>query len=201
MTPTAAPLPGQTSAFTVQPAFGLAPQTLLAQQMELTSALQNYRLLLEGSLTDRIVNARGQSDAGPVNFLGPRVRAVMGFQISIDPLRRYENAVAEVEITVTTSTPFDAVPNPPSLMMLLPQENNYNVATVTKDAKQFGFGVAVQPISVGVSSQTQKETLYLVQDNDTVAFEREHPLNLGGPVNPYSVTLGWQFRPVLGQRW
>ncbi|MDQ3666545.1 MAG: hypothetical protein M3410_08190 [Acidobacteriota bacterium] len=40
--PAAAALPSQTSAFAYQPPFGLAPQTLLAQQMELTAALQNY---------------------------------------------------------------------------------------------------------------------------------------------------------------
>jgi hypothetical protein len=200
--PTAPTLAPQSSAFAFQPPFGLAPQTLLAQQLELTHNLENYRLLLEGSLTDRIINARGfAADGVTVNWVGPRVRAVAGFQISIDSLKQYENAVAEVEITVTTVNPPDpGGHNPPSVVMLLPQENNYNVATVTKDSKQFGFGVAIQPINLGVAMQNQKETLYLVQDTDTIAFQRESPKTETSPPDPQSVTLGWQFRPVLGQK-
>jgi hypothetical protein len=202
VTSAAATLAPQTSAIAFQPPFGLAPQTLLAQQLELTHDLENYRMLLEGSLTDRIINARGfGSDGATVNYVGPRVRAVAGFQISIDSLKQYENAVAEVEITVTTVNPPDpGGPNPPSVVMLLPQENNYNVATVTKNSNQFGFGVAIQPINLGVAMQNQKETLYLVQDTDTIAFQRERPKSISAAPDPKSVTLGWQFRPVLGQK-
>jgi hypothetical protein len=202
VTPTAPTLAPQTSAFAFQPPFGLAPQTLLAQQMEITHDLENYRLLLEGSLTDRMINARGFGpDGTTINYVGPRVRAVAGFQISLDSLRQYENAVAEVEITITTINPPDpGGDNPPSVVMLLPQENNYNVATITKDSKQFGFGVAVQPINLGVAAQNQKETLYLVQDTDTIAFQRERPRSATTAPDPKSVTLGWQFRPVLGQK-
>ncbi|HET6979329.1 MAG TPA: hypothetical protein VFI24_23560 [Pyrinomonadaceae bacterium] len=201
VTPAAPALAAQPSTLAFQPSFGLAPQTLLAQQLELTHDLENYRLLLEGSLTDRIINARGTSANGGFDYIGPRMRAIAGFQISIDSLRRYENAVAEVEITVSTVSPVDPVgKNPPSVVMLLPQENNYNVATFTKDSKQFGFGVAVQPISFGLATQNQKETLYLVQDTDTVAFQRERPKTSTGPLDPKAVTLGWQFRPVLGQK-
>ncbi len=201
VTPAAATLPPQSSAipFLPQSAFGLAPQTLLAQQIEVTHALDNLRLMLEGSLTDRIIT-------GPVTipgaipgatFTGARSRAVVGFEINLDSPKRYENAVAEVEITVTTQLPVAGMT--PSVVTVLPKENNFNVATVTKNARQFGFGVAVQPISLGLSSQTQKETLFLVQDTDTVAFERAQPWNAAA-VPPGSVTFGWQFRPVLGQK-
>lgn len=203
LTPAAAALPAQTAVFPVPPqtAFGLAPQTLLAQQIELGSLRDNLRLLLEGAVTDRIINTRVQLPGhGDTTFMGPRTRTVVGFQVSLDSPRRYENAVAEVEITVTTTRPGASQPNPPSVVMLLPRENNYNVATVTKNARQFGFGVAVQPINVGVSTQSQKETFFLVQDTDTVAFERENPLDVQNNPNPHSVTLGWQFRPVLGQK-
>jgi hypothetical protein len=200
VTPAAAALPSQSSAFAFQPPFGLAPQTLLAQQIELTHALDNLRLMLEGSLTDRIVTApvTGPGLTPGSTFTGARSRAVVGFQINLDSPKSYENAVAEVEITIATQQPAQPAGMAPSIVTVLPQENNYNVATVTKDAKQFGFGVAVQPINLGVSAQTQKETLFLVQDLDTVSFERRQPWNASAPAG--SVTFGWQFRPVLGQK-
>jgi hypothetical protein len=199
VTPAAAALPGQTSAFAFQPPFGLAPQTLLAQQIELTHALDNVRLMLEGSITDRVitepVTMPGAAPGTTATFA--RSRAVVGFEINLDSPKRYENAVAEVEITIITQQPVGGTP--PSVVSVLPRENNYNVATVTKNARQFGFGVAVQPINLGISSQTQKETLYLVQDLDTVSFERSQPWNAASPPAG-SITFGWQFRPVLGQK-
>lgn len=201
VTPAAAALPAQTSAFAFQPSFNLAPQTLLAQQVETTHALDNVRLMLEGSLTDRIISTPATiigAGAG-ATYTGARSRAVVGFKINLDSLKRYEGAVAEVEITITTQAPAVPAGQPPSVVSVLPRENNYNVATVTKNAKQFGFGVAVQPISVGVSAQTQKETLFLVQDTDTVSFERAQPWDADTPPAA-SVTFGWQFRPVLGQK-
>ncbi|MDT7781367.1 MAG: hypothetical protein QOC99_3879 [Acidobacteriota bacterium] len=192
--PAAAPLPSQTSAFSFQPPFGLAPQMLLAQQIELTHALDNVRLMLEGSLTDRIITVGTPAGA----FTGARSRAVVGFEINLDSPKRYENAVAEVEITVTTQQPSAPAGMAPSVVSVLPRENDYNVATVTKNARQFGFGVAVQPINLGLSTQMQKETLFLVQDLDTVSFQRSQPWNAAAPAG--SVTFGWQFRPVLGQK-
>ena len=110
VTPSPAALPSQTSAFAYQPPFSLAPQTLLAQQMELTHDLENLRLLLEGSITDRVINlpiyVNGQSNA---TFSGARSRAIAGFQISLDSLKSYENAVAEVEITITSGNTFNAI--------------------------------------------------------------------------------------------
>lgn len=198
VTPAAAALPAQSSAFNFQPPFSLAPQTLLAQQIEVTHTLDNLRLMLEGSLTDRVITE-------PVSIAGmapgaatfARSRAVAGFEITLDSPKRYENAVAEVEITITTQQP--AGQSPSSVVAVLPRENNYNVATVTKNARQFGFGVAVQPINLGLSAQTQKETHYLVQDLDTVSFERAQPWNAAAPPAG-SITFGWQFRPVLGQK-
>lgn len=201
--PTAAALPAQSSAipFLPQGAFGLAPQTLLSQQIELTHALDNVRLMLEGSITDRVITAplTIAGAARGTTITGARSRAVVGFEVNLDSPKRYENAVAEVEITITTQQPVGPPLKPPSVVSVLPRENNYNVATVTKDAKQFGFGVAVQPISLGLSSQTQKETFFLVQDLDTVSFERGQPWNAATPPAG-SVTFGWQFRPVLGQK-
>jgi hypothetical protein len=74
-------------------------------------------------------------------------------------------------------------------------ESNFNVATVSKNAKQFGLGVAVQPISFGLSSAKTKEQLYLIQDQDVIAFESS-PID---PNDSLATSFGWQFRPVLGQ--
>ena len=198
--PAPATLPTQSSVipFLPQTAFGLAPQTLLSQQIELTHALDNLRLMLEGSITDRVVTASVNiGGVGAATTSSARSRAVVGFEVNLDSPKRYENAVAEVEITVTTQQP-GPPPKPASLVSVLPRENNYNVATVTKDAKQFGFGVAIQPINLGLSTQNQKETFFLVQDLDTVSFQRAQPSYGAAP--PASITFGWQFRPVLGQK-
>lgn len=198
----AAAFPSQSSVipFLPQTAFGLAPQTLLSQQIEVTHTLDNLRLMLEGSITDRVITASVTiGAAGVATSTSARSRAVVGFEVNLDSPKRYENAVAEVEITIATQQPAGPPLKSPSLVSVLPRESNFNVATVTKDAKQFGFGVAVQPINVGLSLQTQKETFFLVQDLDTVSFERGQPSNVAAaPAG--SVTFGWQFRPVLGQK-
>ncbi len=216
VTPPSPSLPAQTSAFTFQPAFGLAPQTLLAQQMMLNYEIANLRLLLEGAVSDRIIS-RPISDLQNSPIMDyARSRATVGFQISLDSPQEYKDAVAEVEITIISKTST----RPPSLVSVIPREGSYNVATISKDAKQFGLGVAVQPISFGLSTQKTSEQLYLIQDQDTVAFERVVPKYVSNaPVTnslwgiftrrqkpasytpeANSVTFGWQFRPVLGQK-
>ncbi|MEP7342480.1 MAG: hypothetical protein ABI977_32430, partial [Acidobacteriota bacterium] len=196
VTPTPASPAPTPAAFTAPVSnLSIAPQALLAQQMAMNFELINLRLLLESAVSDRIVTVpvRVGNSAGSVQ--GVRTRVVTGFQISLDSRREYQDAVAEVEVTIKSPCLTPA----PSLVTLLPREDSYNVATISKNSKQFGLGVAVQPISFGLTAQNQKETLYLIQDLDTIAFERAAPLPQS-PSPAQSITFGWQFRPVLGQR-
>ncbi len=184
VSPQAPALPAQTSALSYQPPYNVGAQDLLAEQMSLTYQVINLRMLLQGSISDRVLSNTGTYADGET-----RARAIAGFQISIDPLKRYQDALAEVEVTISSQCPQE---QPPSLVSLMPQDKTYNVATISRDARQFGFGAVVQVLNVGVNYGRTKEALYLVRDTDTVAFQRVQERK--------SVTFGWQFRPVLGRR-
>jgi hypothetical protein len=198
LTPAAPALPGQTPALSPQLSFGSASQDLLAEQVQLTYQIINLRTLLERAITDRVT--------ANVDEAEQRRPAVVGFQVSLESRNEYRDAVAEVDIKISSVTP---VGNParPNLISLIPKEKTYNVATISKNAKQFGFGAVVQVLNIGASFSRSKDTFYLVRDTDTVATERPAPLafDQNGQIQPPqeapgSITFGWQFRPVLGRR-
>ncbi len=181
VTPVAPPLAAQTVAFNPALAFGQAASNLLAEQMQLSYEIINIRTLLERAISDNVDLTNGNS----------RDQAVLGFRVSIDSQEMYKDAIAEVRVKVKNLIPRPA----PNIVSLIPQEKTYNVATVTKNSKQFGFGGVVQIISFGVSASNTKDTFYLVKDNDTVALE-------GTPFDDDTdaTSFSWQFRPVLGQK-
>lgn len=222
--------PAQSSVFPFQGTFGIAAQDILAEQVALNYQVMNLRLLLDRALSDRIITpydpARSTSSYLQLQR-GARAQAVVGFQISVDPRNDYKNAVAEVEVTVTTnpagtfdeksgrinltatpqrnrmySIPERARSQPteaPSLVALLPLSKTYNVATVTKNATSLSLGAVVKVFNIGVAAGKKSETFYLVKDTDTVAFERLSAHN-SSAVNSGALTFGWQFRPVLGRK-
>ena len=200
VTPSAPALPGQSPAVAPQLSFGENAQDLLAEQVQLTYQLINLRTLLERAVTDRV--------AANVGEAVQRRQAVIGFQIGLDSRGRYRNAVAEVDLRVTSLTP-SVNRLRPNLVSLIPKEKTYNAATISKNAKQFGFGAVVQVVNVGASFSSSHDTFYLVRDTDTVALERPWPffpdengrerVELGRE-NSAAITFGWQFRPVLGRK-
>ena len=218
--------PGQTSAFSLSQQPNVSSQDLLAEQISLEYQLMDWRLLLERSLTDRIF--KNNSTNGM--YYSRRDSAIVGFQINIDPTRAHKDAVVELEIVINTKQPpvtqtsssnsgqqaqiaqvqeqvqTQAAADtsnlqPPSLVMMLPREKSYNTAVATKDAKSIGLGAVLQVISLGGNYSKNNESLYIVGDTDTVAFERRQPRTRETITAPNTaVTFGWQFRPVLGQR-
>lgn len=188
-------LPGQTSAFSFQPNISVSAQDLLVEQENLTFQLLNLRTLLERALSDRIYTRSGKMGDRDVLYLGERPMVVVGFEISVDPQKQHQNAVAEAEITVTSAGASEA----PSIVMQLPKEKTYNVAAITKDSKAFSLGAVVKVINVGFAGSKTRESLYVVKDTDTVSLERITPDEVSSSI-PNSVTFGWQFRPVLGQK-
>ena len=98
-TPTAptASLPSGTG-FGLPSTFGGNALNTLNEQMQLSYEIANLELLLEGSLSDRLV-AGGPS---------PKPRSTIGFPITINPPTEYKNAVAIVEVEVA----------PPAVRML-----------------------------------------------------------------------------------
>jgi len=173
-------------------------------------------MLLDKSLSDRLLIG-ADSATGP---FPDRLEAVLGFQISVEALRAYPDAVAETVITVTTRqdtstsvprtirpvpvgsvTPETAVRNTGSigisLVSMFPQNKTYNVASVSQSASTAGFGALVSVIDIGFSVGKASQKLYLLRDTDTVAVERV-PTDESEGDNPNEVRFAWQFRPVLG---
>jgi hypothetical protein len=69
---------------------GASSSSILNEQVQLTAEIANLRLLLEGSLSDRLVNS---------NQKLVKPRTTIGFSIAITP--QYKSAVAIVEVEVT----------------------------------------------------------------------------------------------------
>jgi hypothetical protein len=158
------------------PAYGQNPSDLLSDQVNLTYQIFNLRMLLERSLTDRLIG----KDA--------RLQAVLGFNVSLDPPKDAPDAAAVVEITV------EGMENQPvSLVAMMPQEKTYNAVALSTKTNAFGGAAVARMFTVGYSERRRGQNYYLYRDNDTLSFERMATPN-------GSVTFGWQFRPVLGRR-
>jgi hypothetical protein len=171
---------------TLPSSFAVSASDILNEQMQLTYEIANLRLLLEGSLNDRLVIANG------LRLVKPRV--TVGFPITLTPDKRHKNAVAivEVEVEKAGKQGEDLDPNkPPALLALLPREKTYNVASITDKSVSIGAGVVTQVASVAGSFLHATKTYYLVQDQDTLALTYQ-------PEDPHRIGFLWQFRPVLG---
>src|SRR5262249_28716814 len=83
----------------------------------------------------------------------------------------------------------------PAVTALLPQEKTYNVAALTDHMNSIGAGVVVGSVGLGASGSWGHKSLYLVQDQDTIAMLQPQGKD------PKSASFIWEFRPVLGQRY
>jgi hypothetical protein len=184
-TPTAATLPQAGNAFTLPSTFSPSAVDTLNEEMQLTYEVANLSLLLEGSLTDRFVKG---------NKILQR-RTTVGFPISIavPPGKKYRNAVAEIEVKVSANNPLTPLEDAPGLVAILPREKTYNVAKITDKSFEISGGVATQVVSVGANWLRGSKTFFLVQDQDTLAFQ------LPPQAPSHQTIFGWQFRPVLGE--
>ena len=163
------------------PALGANAADLLSDQVNLTYQILNLRMILERSLSDRLLSNGG-----------PRLQAVIGFNVSIDPPRTANDAVAVVEVTLEPETASTS-PDGMSLVALMPQEKTYNASNLSTKTRQFGGSAVVKVVQVGVTQRRRGQTFYLYRDTDTVAYERM--------VNGADkLQFGWMFRPVLGRR-
>ena len=168
---------GDSSSSSFTNKYGISAQDLLTEQVALTYQIYNLRLLLERAQTDRIYGN------------DPRLQEVIGFNISIDPLHKFENSVAVVEVTVTS-----AGSDPISLVSLLPNEKTYNMAALDTHSNAFSGAVAAKVIQVGYTEKHSGKTYFLYKDSDTFAFERQPHRD------SKQITFGWEFRPVLGRK-
>jgi hypothetical protein len=163
------------------PSYGENPSDLLGDQVNLTYQIFNLRMLLERSLSDRLLTD-GQ----------PRLQAVLGFNVTIDPPRTAADAVAVVEITLSSGA--GAQPDGLSLVSLMPQEKTYNAAALSTKSNAFGGAAVAKMFQVAYGRRQRSQTFYLYRDTDTVSYERM------SSDHPGQIVFGWMFRPVLGRR-
>jgi hypothetical protein len=159
--------------------YDMSSSDLLSEQVDLTYQIFNLQMLLDRSLSDRLLNP---------NF-GPRLQTVVGLNVSIDPPRDAENAVAVVEITLTkkddpceksgtcADTPkcdLNATPSEdPSLVAAMPQEHSYNSVALNSKSNAFGGSAVTRLVTVGYNERRRGQTYYMFRDNDTVSVERQ----------------------------
>jgi hypothetical protein len=181
-TPTPPGLPELPAAPAFTPSFGENSQDLLADQVSLSYQIFNIRMLLERSLSDRLLEK------------DPRLQALLGFSISLDPAKSMRDRAAYVEIRVT---PLDGTRSAEaSLVSLMPLEKTYNAAALDTKASAFGGSAVAKVITLGVNARSRSQNFYLFRDADTIALERLPAT----AANSSSVSFGWEFRPVLGRR-
>jgi hypothetical protein len=179
-----------TGAFTLQPTFSVSAQDLLAEHTELAYQAINLRLLLQRALTDRLFMTEQGAEV--------RTQPVIGFNVSLDPRPRFQDAVAEV---IISAVGFKGTlgREAPELVALLPKEKTYNVATITNRTRTMSLGAVVQLVNVGLTASGSRETYFIVKDTDTVALEKV-PVKEARSEPPQTLDFAWQFRPVLDRR-
>lgn len=167
--------------------YSVGASDLLNEQVDLMYQIFNLRMLIDRSLSDRLLSSPGNPKDPP------RLQTVIGLNVTIDPPRDAEKSAAIVEVTLyrdEKSKPEDR----PSLVSVMPQEHTYNSAALSSKSFAFGGSAVAKIVSVGYTTTRRGQTYYLFRDNDTVSFEK--------PIDPSgnSITFGWEFRPVLGRR-
>ena len=169
------------------PTYGPNPSDLLSDQVNLSYQIFNLRMILEKSLSDRLLN----NDK-------TRLQAVLGFNVSLDPPRTANDAVAVVEITVEAQEEAGQTDGL-SLISMMPQEKTYNSAAVSTKSNAFGGSAVVKLVEVGYSQRKRSQVFYLYRDTDTLSYQRMIPGDNSNGEKP-KIVFGWMFRPVLGRR-
>jgi len=181
--PPATPAVPSGLAFTPPTSVSPSAMDVLNEQMQLSYEMANLQLLLEGALSDRFVlNQR---------FVKPRV--TLGFPISLRTPAQFRDAAAVVEVEVTMGKG-NLSDEAPAITALLPREKTYNVAAMTDHTTSIGAGAVIGMVGVSGSFLYGRKTLYIVEDQDTVALQRP-----ADPGKPNVSSFLWEFRPVLGQ--
>jgi len=158
------------------PQFNESAGDLLSDQIDLTYQIFNLRMLLERSLTDRLL-PNGHT----------RRQAVLSFNITIDPPKDASDAAAYVEIKISNAH------GPLSLVAAMPQEKTYNATALSTKSTAFSGSAVAKIITVGANFRRRGQTFFLYRDSDTLALERPQTAD-------NALTFGWVFRPVLGRR-
>jgi hypothetical protein len=198
--PIPAAAPG--GSFTAPSGYSPSASSILNEQVQLNSEVAGLALMMEGSQADQVffLDFPG-SGSLPVQ----KHHVTLGIPIDISPRPEDKDAVAEIVVT------FKANPNLfpstfaaddkvfadvlPSITAMLPQDKTYNTATISSHSFSLGAGVVTGVLTAGMNYFWQKQTYYVVQAQDMVAFQLA-----SDPKKPDEISFGWDIRPVLGSR-
>ena len=108
--------------------YGMSASDLLNEQVDLTYEIINIQLLLDRSLSDRLLAL--------TSGLTSRLQTVMGFNVTIDPPRDAENAEAVVEIKLRCKEAKECNADglEPSLVAAMPQGTSPRISPGRDDA-------------------------------------------------------------------
>jgi hypothetical protein len=202
----ASPLP----AAPTLPSVALGSVGVLEQELQLSSQVVGYELLLTGSDFARYTTHGGAKD-----------KLVIGFPITLNPKSANHDQAAEVEIKYFPPNPSQyndpieftsqqakdprirRVCDPsafsdknaheacleeeasPTIVNILPTERSYNSVVLSSTANTFGLGALIGTVSVGGSFGFGHQTQYLVAQQDTLAFQKGGP----GPCKPTTIDV------------
>lgn len=161
------------------PTFGPSASDLLNDQVSLSYQIINLQMLLDRALSDRVYPQTATGDT--------RLQTVLGFNVTLDPPRTANDAVAVVEITLTPDPAGDV-----SLVALMPQEKTYNAAALSSKSNVYSGAAMAGAFQVSGGVRKRSQVFYLYKDLDTISYQR---MTADG-----KLVFGWMFRPVLGRR-
>lgn len=177
------------------PAFGPSASDLLNDQINLNYQIINLQMVLERALSDRLYSVCDKPTPKDPRPNCTRLQTVLGFNVSVDPPRVANDAVAVVEVTLKrggSSTQLSVgADHDLSLVAVMPQEKTYNSAALSSSSHAYSGAAVVNAFQVSGGYRKRNQTFYVYRDTDTLAYER---MTDGG-----ELVFGWMFRPVLGR--
>jgi hypothetical protein len=177
------------NAFTAPSSFSPSAANILNEQVQLNSEVAGLALMMAGPVTDRAypVELPDHSFA----FI-QKHHLTLGIPITLTPSDEDRNAAAEIVLTFRPN-PGQGPGDPPQITAILPQAKTYNTATITNKSVSLSGGVVTGVLTAGVNFLWQKQTYYIVQAQDTIAFQLPPD-----QASPGTISFGWDLRPVLG---
>lgn len=184
-TPAAAP----SNWFAPPSSFSPSASNILSEEVQLNSEVAGLALMMEGPQTDQVYPVRTPDGK---TVMVQKHHVTLGIPITILPSYEDKDAVAEIILTVKP-IPDAAIDGAPAITAILPEDKTYNTATISNRSVNIGAGVVTGVLTAGVNWLWQKQTYYIVQAQDTVAFQLPPD-----PTDPERISFGWDLRPVLG---
>jgi hypothetical protein len=184
--PAAAPM----TTFTPPSSFSPSASNILNEEVQLNSEVAGLALMMEGPLTDQIYPVRLPDGA---NTFVQKHHLTLGIPITITPRDDDKGSVAEIVLNVIPIDNLSPQDGPPAITAILPEDKTYNAATISSKSVNIGGGIVTGILTAGVNWLWQRQTYYVVQAQDTVAFQLPPD-----PNHPDTISFGWDLRPVLG---